>query len=134
MRERRPIGAFSASRYSVLALHPAAPDRSYTQWKAWDDFGREMGLLGKNGEPSRSKVMLLIKHHCLAATKSKCIRTFHAVHPVTGKKIFRRISRIVVTPRFTEQLAWGPAEWQDCHDGLFCRSQSWKAKHSRKKR
>ena len=126
--------AYASTRYSVLSLHPAAPDRSATEWMAWDDWSKKMGLLNKHGEPSRSKVMLLIRHHCLSATKSKCIRTFHGIHPVTGKKIYRRISRIVVTPRCSDQLEWGPNEWQELHYGLFCRSQSGKAKHKRRNR
>lgn len=124
--------AFASTPYSVLSLRPAAPDRSVVTWVAWDDWAREMKLLKKDGSPSRSKVMLLIRHHYLAATKSKCVPTFHSIHPQTGKKIYRRMSRIIVTPRCSEQLDWSSEEWLELYRSLFSRSQSGKAKHKQK--
>lgn len=126
--------AFAATQYSILSKRPASPQgRSAIDWMAWDDWAKKNGILGKNGQPSRSKVETLVKHHILSATKSKDIRTLHSYHPITGKAIYRRISRNIVTERWIEQMEWKPEEWQAMSDLLYRKSQSTKAKKKRKK-
>lgn len=133
---RKTARAFAATKYSVLALRPAAPpaERSYDAWYHWDGWARKMGILDKHGNPSLSKVKMLIKHHRIAATKSKCGYTFHRYDPITGEPIFRRVSRIVVTERCIEQEDWTPEDWQAEYKFLFGRSQANKAKGKRRKR
>jgi hypothetical protein len=131
--KRRTARAFAATKFSVLALRPASPQgRSAINWYTWDDFAKKNGLLNKRGEPSLSKVKMLIKHHVLSATKSKCLPTFHRINNQTGEQIFRNQSRIVVTERTLDQLEWTPEDWYYQWRGLFGRSQSGKAKHKRK--
>lgn len=126
--------AFAVTPYSTLALRPAAPlGRSSIDWYAWDDWAKKNGILDKHGEPSLSKVKMLIKHHYLSATISKCIRTFHTYHHITNKPIYRKISRIVVTERFPEQIEWKPEDWQELYKSLFSKSQGNKARGKRHK-
>lgn len=134
-RKRPRTGrAYNVTPYSILAFHPAAPiGRSYIEWYAWDDWARKMELLDKHGEPSLSKIKMLVKHHVLSATVSKCILTFHSYHPLTGEPIYRQQSRIVVTARCPEQEDWDKETWQELYRGLFGRSQANKAKGKRRK-
>lgn len=132
--------AFAATRYSVLALRPAKPIRpsGVTRWEPWDTWAERNGILGKNGKPSLSKVKMLIKHHCLCATLSKCAETFSgkfAIYPGDDMPapVFRRMQRIVVSPRLPEQEAWEPWQWQAEYQALFRRSQGNKAKGRRTK-
>jgi hypothetical protein len=128
---------YRATRYSVLSLRPAAwAGDGVPNWEHWDKWAIRMGILDKHGQPSLKKVKFLIRHHCIAAKLTKnCIpRTLQGYHPVTGKAIYRRMKRIVVHPRFPDQMEWGPEEWQDCYQGLFSRSQSWRGKGKSKKR
>lgn len=125
---------YRATRYSVLALRPASPDRDYTQWLHWKVWAKQMVIVDKHGNPSLSKVKMLIKHKCLSAKLTNCLPTFHSNHPYTGKKIFRRILAIVVTPRRSDQIKWKAEDWQSQYRFLFSRSQSWKAKHKRKRK
>lgn len=128
--------ANNATRYSVLALRPAAwTGEGEPKWEHWNIWAKRNGILDKHGEPSLSKVKMLIKHHCLASTVRKtCIpRTFHRYDP-TGNPIYRYQSRIVVYARFPEQLEWTPEQWQDEYSAIFGRSQSYKAKNKRNKR
>ena len=131
--------AFNATSHSVFALRPAAwTGEGEPEWEHWDVWAKRNGILDKNGQPSLKKVKFLIRHHCIAATKRKtCIPlTFHSYHPITHKPIYRRQQRIVVYPRFPDQLNWKSEDWQECYQSLFSRSQSWrrkgKSKHKRK--
>lgn len=134
MKRPRTGRAFNVTRYSVLALRPAAPvGRSDIDWYAWDDWAKKMELFDKHGKPSLSKVKMLIKHHILSATVSKCILTFHSYHPLTKEPIYRQQSRIVVTERCPEQIEWSKEDWQDIYRGLFARSQGNKARGKRRK-
>lgn len=132
--------AFAATRYSVLALRPARPVRpsGVTVWEPWDSWAKRNGILGRNGKPSLSKVKMLIKHHCLGATLSKCPETFSGqwrYFPGDDEPmpIFRNMTRIVVAPRFSEQMEWEPWQWQAEYEALFRTSQANKAKGKRRK-
>lgn len=132
--------AFAATRYSVLALRPAKPIRPSGDpvWEPWDSWAKRNGILGKNGKPSLSKTKMLIKHHCLSATLSKCAKTFSGqFRYFPGKDmptpIFRRMTRIVVAPRFPEQMEWEPWQWRIEYEGLFRRSQGNKSRGRRAK-
>jgi hypothetical protein len=129
---RRPA-AFSAGKYSLFRYHPAQPqDRSAINWEAWDTWAKRNGILDKHGNPSYSKVKMLIKHHVLAATQKK-FPTFHRINNETGEPIFRDQSRIVVTERCIEQMEWTPEDWFYQWRGLWGRSQGNKARGKRKK-
>ena len=133
--------AFAATRYSVLALRPAKQIRpnGVIQWEHWDTWAERNGIIGKNGKPSLSKVKMLIKHHCLAATLKKYPATFSgrfAYYPGDDMPdpVFRRMTRIVVAPRFPEQMEWEPWQWQAEYQALFRRSQGNKARGRRTKK
>lgn len=135
MRKGRTGRAFAATRYSVLALRPARPAESFCNGGYhWDAWARKVGLLDKHGEPSLSKVKMLIKHHVLAATISRDIATFHSYHPITNKPIFRKQARIIVKERCLEQKDWDAERWKAEYQALFSRSQANKAKGKRRRR
>lgn len=129
---RRPA-AFSASKYSVFRYRPASPkDRSHVVYEAWDTWAERNGILDKHGNPSKSKVDLLIKRHVLAATVKK-FPTVHRINRETGFPIIQMRSRTVVTEKCAEQENWTPEDWYEQWNILWRKSQKYKAKGKRKK-